>query len=434
MDKIKIIKRVMKKFIYIFLLFLIITLMFVYINRKIYIEKNNTETISKLNENIPIPDRIIYKNKEGKYIIANYDEISFQSIFNELYKLTNNIKEGNKLSEDEITRLQEESQFVEFDYNTISKNYVFLLKNDKIGLIKRTNDGGIILTDAFPKSNEIIKIIEKATKKLSKYDFDKTKSYTQKTNKSIDDYPHFLQLEEVERGVYQKVLTNSLSIYNQIIKYFNLSDLKDISEYTTLYENIIITLSEYEIKDVKQNIGNIKYEFSNKSEEFYINITFASKVVNTNCIYYIYDEKILEELSNENLNQSNDDYAVPYYLKNNKLIATYNNSVVELISIEQACDIADKEAQKSKYQYQPWESVFLSRYNNDIKNASIELVSDLSNIGKSYYWNDAWKIMDYKNTLMWRVRLFDENDPLTALYIYINALTGEVIGAGCQSD
>ena len=35
---------------------------------------------------------------------------------------------------------------------------------------------------------------------------------------------------------------------------------------------------------------------------------------------------------------------------------------------------------------------------------------------------------------MWRVRLFDENDPLTALYIYINALTGEVIGAGCQSD
>ena len=121
-------------------------------------------------------------------------------------------------------------------------------------------------------------------------------------------------------------------------------------------------------------------------------------------------------------------------MKNNKLIATYNNSVVELISIEQACDIADKEAQKSKYQYQPWESVFLSRYNNDIKNASIELVSDLSNIGKSYYWNDAWKIKDYKNTLMWRVRLFDENDPLTALYIYINALTGEVIGAGCQSD
>ena len=67
MDKMKIIKRVMKKFIYIFLLFLIITLMFVYINRKIYIEKNNTENISKLNENIHIPNRIIYKNKEDKY-------------------------------------------------------------------------------------------------------------------------------------------------------------------------------------------------------------------------------------------------------------------------------------------------------------------------------------------------------------------------------
>ena len=35
---------------------------------------------------------------------------------------------------------------------------------------------------------------------------------------------------------------------------------------------------------------------------------------------------------------------------------------------------------------------------------------------------------------MWKIRLFDENDPLTSLYIYIDAINGNVIGAGASSD
>ena len=35
---------------------------------------------------------------------------------------------------------------------------------------------------------------------------------------------------------------------------------------------------------------------------------------------------------------------------------------------------------------------------------------------------------------MWKIRLFDENDPLTSLYIYIDAIDGDVIGAGASSD
>jgi len=35
---------------------------------------------------------------------------------------------------------------------------------------------------------------------------------------------------------------------------------------------------------------------------------------------------------------------------------------------------------------------------------------------------------------MWKIRLFDKNDPLTSLYIYIDAISGKVIGAGQSSD
>ena len=43
-------------------------------------------------------------------------------------------------------------------------------------------------------------------------------------------------------------------------------------------------------------------------------------------------------------------------------------------------------------------------------------------------------ISDYKNKLMWEIWLNDENDPLTNLYIYIDAYNGNIIGAGKASD
>lgn len=36
--------------------------------------------------------------------------------------------------------------------------------------------------------------------------------------------------------------------------------------------------------------------------------------------------------------------------------------------------------------------------------------------------------------IMWKIRLFDKNDPLTSLYVYINAVNGSIIGAGDSSD
>ena len=58
----------------------------------------------------------------------------------------------------------------------------------------------------------------------------------------------------------------------------------------------------------------------------------------------------------------------------------------------------------------------------------------LDDISKLYDWRNEWKNEEYENKIMWKIRLFDRNDPLTNLYIYIDAINGKVIGAGDSSD
>ena len=57
-----------------------------------------------------------------------------------------------------------------------------------------------------------------------------------------------------------------------------------------------------------------------------------------------------------------------------------------------------------------------------------EIISELKK------WLKRFKIEEYENKIMWKIRLFDRNDPLTNLYIYIDAINGKVIGAGDSSD
>ena len=78
--------------------------------------------------------------------------------------------------------------------------------------------------------------------------------------------------------------------------------------------------------------------------------------------------------------------------------------------------------------------IILTSESSNVTIGSAELIYDLSDISRVYHWKENWKKGEYKNIIMWKVRLFDANDPLTSLYIYINAFNGEIIGAGSISD
>ena len=51
-----------------------------------------------------------------------------------------------------------------------------------------------------------------------------------------------------------------------------------------------------------------------------------------------------------------------------------------------------------------------------------------------YHWYSDWQVKDYQGKTIWVIDLFDRNDPLTNLYIFVDAINGEVIGAGQSSD
>ena len=101
------------------------------------VEKNQEkqEGLGQIGQNLTLqqPDRIIYKNKNGDYYIIQDGTKAYSKIYSELYNRTYNPIEGKVYSEDEITELENKGSFVELDYNTKSKNIIFMLEENEIG-------------------------------------------------------------------------------------------------------------------------------------------------------------------------------------------------------------------------------------------------------------------------------------------------------------
>ena len=231
-------------------------------------------------------------------------------------------------------------------------------------------------------------------------------------------------------GVYKKVIEHSENDYYEMLEKLNFKINQELPKVNFDRQSVVIIVSRYEIQEIKQSIGNIKYELGNLCDEYIVNVLIVSKVVNTNCIYY---NTNLGESSVSQFTVNNNENGVEYFVENGKYYTNENHTKTEIISIETAADIADNEAKKQKYQYQGWKSEFYSRESpNDF--IAGELILGLDDISKLYHWRNEWKNEEYENKIMWKIRLFDRNDPLTNLYIYIDAINGKVIGAGDSSD
>ena len=426
-------KKNTRKLLYFFLLLIIFAIIFLIFKNEMEKERLEDTKIGLISEKtvLPLPDRIIYKNKNDEYIIINSASSTISQIYTELYNRVTGTINGEIYSEEEITQMQNERSFIEFDYNKKSKNYIFILEGNGSGIIKRSDNGGQVIQKGLSYINDLKEKMDYYTRDLSKYHFNKEYSYFSKNK--ISEIPNTSGFNQVKQGVYQKIIKYNEKEYKKILEKLNFESENEIVNIDFDSYSAVITISKFEIKNITQNIGNIKYEFGNKQNQYVVNLLVVSEVVNTNCIYYNITETSDNTITNSN-NINGDKCALDYCIENSKYYAIKENKKIEIISIKKACDIADIEAQNKKYQYQPWKSEFYSRDKNNKESISVELIYDLSDISKVYYWNENWKKSEYKNAIMWKVRLFDKNDPLTSLYIYINAVNGEVIGAGSMSD
>lgn len=425
-------KNNIRVILYILLLLVVFSIIFFIFKIEISNEKQNKTNVGMVAENtiLPTPDRIIYKNSNNEYIVINAGSSVYTKIYSELYNRTTDIIEGIVYSESEISQMQNKGSFIEFDYYRKSKNYVFMLEENDIGIIKRFSDSGQVIQTSLNNKDALIKKIDKLTNNIkTKYDFNIEYNYNSENKLSKVTSDLKLQQTKVV-GVYQKNITYSEDEYNSILKNLNFKTNQELPKVDFSKQNVVITVSRYEIKDIKKNIGNIKYELGEFLDEYIVNVLIVSKVVNTSCVYFNTET---DDIGVSTYYTSNNENGVEYYVQNNKSYTNINNIKTEIISIETAAEIAEQEAKKEKYQYQEWKSEFYSRENLN-ESISGELILGLDEISRLYHWNNNWQIQEYQNKTIWKIRLFDRNDPLTNLYIYIDAINGTIIGAGSISD
>ena len=426
------VKNNIRVILYILLLVVVFSIIFFIFKIEISNEKLEKNNVGLVDENtiLPTPDRIIYKNINNEYIIINSGTSAYTQIYSELYNRITNTIEGKVYLEDEISQMQNKGSFIEFDYNIKSKNYVFILEEKEIGIIKRFSDGGQVIQTSLSNKDRLIKKIDNLTKDIyAKYDFNTEYNYN--SENKLSKVANDLKLSQTKvAGVYQKVIEYDENEYNAVLKKLNFKTNNEIPKVDFNKQSVIVTVSRYEIKDIQKNIGNIKYELGKFLDEYSVNIFIVSKVVNSKCIYF---NTNVDELNVSKISINDNKNGVEYYVQNGKYYANINNTKTEIISIETASDIAEEEAKKAKYQYQGWKSEF---YTREIENDSIsgELIFELNDISKLYHWKAEWQNEEYEGKTMWKIRLLDKNDPLTNLYIYIDAISGKIIGAGAESD
>lgn len=219
------------------------------------------------NSRIPLPSRIIYKNKYNQYIIFDSENEYFAKIYSLLYNKTADYVEDNPELE------KENISFVECTYivrnpSEEDKNYIFLLGD---------------------QNSELEKKIQFYTKDSKDYEFEKAKSYTSK--KQVSKIPTDAGFWEQEDGIYIKTVNYNSTEYKTILQELGFISDESIPEINDNYnENVIITISKYKIKNIETNIGNIKYELGAKSDKYFVNCLIYSKVVNDGCIYYNINE------------------------------------------------------------------------------------------------------------------------------------------------
>lgn len=425
-------KNNIRVILFILLLVLLCSIIFFIFKMEISNEKLKENKVGLVADNtiLPTPDRIIYKNQNNEYIIINPSTSAYTQIYSELYNRITNTIEGKVYSEDEISQMQNKGSFIEFDYNSKSKNYVFMFEEKEIGIIKRFSDSGQVIQTSLSNRDKLIKIIDSLTKDiLAKYDFNTEYNYNSENqlSKITDD----LQLSQVKvAGVYQKIIEYDENEYNTILKKLNFKTNQEMPKVDFNKQNVIVTVSRYEIKEIKKNIGNIKYELGKFLDNYIVNILIVSKVVNTKCIYF---NTNANELNVSKFSTNDNKNSVNYYVQDGKYYTNINNTKTEIVSIETASNIAEEEAKKEKYQYQGWNSKFYSKSDKD-DSISGELIFELDDISKLYHWRTEWQNEVYEHKIMWKIRLVDKNDPLTNLYVYIDAISGSVIGAGAASD
>ena len=131
------------------------------------------------------PDRIVYKAKnKDEYYVFLPSQDSYRSLLNQLIRSIEGIGEGATLTKEELNKIQEEENYIELDYDTISKNYLILYEKENFNVIKRTDNGGVIVRNNIKEKENLERLIKQEIQNKDIYKMSDNKEY--KVNNDVD--------------------------------------------------------------------------------------------------------------------------------------------------------------------------------------------------------------------------------------------------------
>ena len=138
---------------------------------------------------IASPDRIIYKDSKNNYYEFLNGTEEYSDLKGILQKsITSYTDSGMYLTDEEIDNIHKNSIFLEFDYKTISKNYIIQLSNNNNqAVIRLADNGGRVCTNKILNLDKIRTILDDLTKNKTSYKLE----YREFISESIIDTPDF---------------------------------------------------------------------------------------------------------------------------------------------------------------------------------------------------------------------------------------------------
>lgn len=250
--------------------------------------KVSTETRESIfTDNIINPDRIVYRNQSGQYYQFAKDTDAYNQIIEKIKQSLNNYSEsGNTLTEEDIDSIHEKS-FIEFDYETASKNYIIPLEeNENANMIKLGNTGGIEVSNQLKNLEELAILADEQSQNATPYEFEYQELLSRNTITSME-YRYLQQFKQINYKIYQ-VKIQDMENYDLYKEMCNLAFDEEIT--SDIFENndLILTVSLVPKITVKVNIGNIQYTYENMNDvdyQYTAHLLIVSKIVNTDCIY-----------------------------------------------------------------------------------------------------------------------------------------------------
>ena len=256
------------------------------------------------------PDRVIYKVKgEDSYYTFQKGEEGYQKIVNGLIHSIESLGQGTVLSSEEMEKIEQEENYIELDYDTISKNYVIAYEKENSMVIKRTDTGGVVVRNNLNKIQELKNILEDI-----RYRYDKQK-YQMADNKMVPfenpisyEVPSWSnELKKYEQGIYSVRLGNENAVKNFLER--NQLTYPEIPQETFEKVNLVAMITKFQIDHIDTRVGGVTCYFTGmeNTKTYYITFLYLSKAVNVNCIYRNYDKVTYVPVgTSENTNTNNE--------------------------------------------------------------------------------------------------------------------------------